>query len=156
VLGINRIFTGLLVQEQDRICLATSGTFSQARVSRMIEDQLPIDDGTRGEVKIEKNNGKPYFAIYGYGKEWPKLHLTLTRFEFILRVADGALPTSFSKECFEDITSFKTQLLLSKLNLKVILRKSSRPQNTTRFRILQISSDGGIREERIEMEGLSQ
>jgi hypothetical protein len=155
VLGLNRIFTGLLVQEQDRICLATSGTYSQARVSRMIEDQLPVDDGSRGEVKIEQHNGKPYFVIYGQGGDWPKLQLTLTRFEFILRVADGALPSSFSKECFEDITSFKTQLLAFKAKLQQEAQTTSRQQTSTRFRILQITSDGGIREERIEMEGLS-
>ena len=39
------------------------------------------------------------------------LPLTLTRFEFLMRVAQGALPSSFSKECYEDIISFKTKVL---------------------------------------------
>jgi hypothetical protein len=38
--------------------------------------------------------------------------LTLIRYEFLSRIAmDGALPASFSKECYEDILAFKSQLL---------------------------------------------
>jgi hypothetical protein len=33
------------------------------------------------------------------------------RFEFLVRVAQGALPSSFSKECNEDVLAFKTQVL---------------------------------------------
>jgi hypothetical protein len=39
------------------------------------------------------------------------LQLRLTRFEFLSRVAEGALPSSFSRECYEDVLSFKTSLL---------------------------------------------
>ena len=41
-----------------------------------------------------------------------RLPLTLTRYEFLSRVAtEGALPASFSKECYEDILAFKSRLL---------------------------------------------
>ena len=33
------------------------------------------------------------------------------RFEFLTRVANGALPSSFSKECYEDVIAFKTKVL---------------------------------------------
>jgi hypothetical protein len=33
------------------------------------------------------------------------------RYEFLSRVAKGALPGSFSRECYEDILAFKSQLL---------------------------------------------
>jgi hypothetical protein len=146
VLGLNRIFTGLLVQEHDKICLATSGTHSQARVSRMIEDLLPVDEGHRGEVEIELSRGKPHLVIHGSGIEWPQLPLTLTRFEFIMRVAAGALPTSFSKECFEDLASFKTQLVTAS-------RAKARPSNLTRFQILEVSQDGATKSLKIDLKG---
>src|SRR5690606_36329798 len=37
--------------------------------------------------------------------------LTPVRFEFLCRVADGALPGSFSNECLEDMLAFKAKLL---------------------------------------------
>ena len=39
------------------------------------------------------------------------LRLNLTRFEFLSRVAEGALPGSFSRECYEDMLAFKCRLL---------------------------------------------
>ena len=39
-------------------------------------------------------------------------HLTLIRYEFLSRIAlEGALPASFSKECYEDLLAFKSQLV---------------------------------------------
>ena len=39
------------------------------------------------------------------------LRLNLTRYEFLMRVGDGALPGNFSRECYEDILAFKSALL---------------------------------------------
>jgi len=39
-------------------------------------------------------------------------NLTLIRYEFLSRIAlEGALPASFSKECYEDLLAFKSQLI---------------------------------------------
>ncbi len=41
-----------------------------------------------------------------------RFELNLVRFEFLSRIAiEGALPSSFSRECYEDFLAFKTQLL---------------------------------------------
>jgi hypothetical protein len=38
--------------------------------------------------------------------------LTLIRYEFLARIAmEGALPASFSKECYEDLLAFKSRLI---------------------------------------------
>jgi hypothetical protein len=38
--------------------------------------------------------------------------LTLIRYEFLSRIAlEGALPASFSKECYEDLLAFKSKLI---------------------------------------------
>ena len=50
--------------------------------------------------------------IGDYPRFEEKLPLSLTRYEFLSRVAtEGALPASFSKECYEDILAFKSRLL---------------------------------------------
>ena len=47
------------------------------------------------------------------GNDIPPVVLALspTRFEFLGRVAEGALPSSFSLECHEDLLAFKARLL---------------------------------------------
>jgi hypothetical protein len=149
-LGINRIFIGLLVDEQNSIYLAASATQSQARVSRMVEKQFYVDDPDRGSIQIEMRDRRPTLVINGYNKKWPTLTLTLTRFEFILRVADGALPTSFSKECFEDINAFKTQLLSSESALRKMTPRTN--SSNVYFRLLQLTADGKIEIREIELE----
>ena len=151
VLGINHIFIGLLVEECDAIYLATSGTHSQARVSRMVEQQLPVDEDDRGTVQIELIDAKPTLVIKGYNTVWPTLPLTLTRFEFILRVAEGALPTSFSKECFEDIATFKTRLLSHQASLKAPAANNQPPVGNVKMRLLQVTPQGAIKTHRIEL-----
>jgi hypothetical protein len=39
------------------------------------------------------------------------MELSPVRFEFLCRVAEGALPGSFSNECLEDMLAFKAKLL---------------------------------------------
>jgi hypothetical protein len=44
--------------------------------------------------------------------------LTPIRHEFLSRVADGALPASFSNECLEDLLAFKAKLLRKAENIR--------------------------------------
>ena len=46
----------------------------------------------------------------GIGSSVP-FQLSPVRFEFLCRVAEGALPGSFSNECLEDMLAFKAKLL---------------------------------------------
>ncbi len=53
----------------------------------------------------------PILRVALRAEEFIDFPLHLTRYEFLLRVADGALPSSFSKECNEDVLAFKSQVL---------------------------------------------
>jgi hypothetical protein len=113
--GLNRILTGLLVQEQNKLILSTSGSHSQLRVSRIFEDQISIKKSKGEHVYLELNKrGIPELIVrISNNANVPKVHLDLQlfKFEFISRVAEGVLPGSFSRECYEDILAFKTKLL---------------------------------------------
>ena len=114
VKGLNRITTGLLVEDKDRVILSTSGNHSQAKISRVLEEFISVKQN-RGEfVKFEigQENQKIYLTV-GFSNDIPpvRLHMQLVRYEFISRVAEGALPGSFSRECYEDILAFKSKLL---------------------------------------------
>lgn len=111
VCGLNRVFTGMLTSDTERLWLASSGSHSQARVCRIAEHELPVAPYLGAKVVIERGESGPQIAVYLDAKEHVALPLHLVRYEFLARVAEGALPSNFSRECYEDILSFKSRLL---------------------------------------------
>lgn len=114
VKGLNRIFTGMLVNHDREVILASSGNFSQAKVSRVFVDRISVEPsrGERVTLKWDADDERVSLLIALSAGIQEELPLSLIRYEFLSRVAlDGALPASFSKECYEDILAFKSQLL---------------------------------------------
>jgi hypothetical protein len=112
VSGLNRIFTGMLVSSERELLLATSLSFSSARVSQLLEDRIAVAARGRPEkVEVTLRRGFPHLDVYLPNGTVRSLRLNLTRYEFLMRVSEGALPGNFSRECYEDILSFKSALL---------------------------------------------
>ena len=114
VIGINRIFTGMLINDGRYVYLATSGNYSQAKVSRIFLDKIsvPPSKGERVTIEYDSQKKRAYLTVYFSPEIHEIIELNLVRFEFLSRVAeDGALPASFSKECYEDILAFKSRLI---------------------------------------------
>jgi len=40
--GLNRVFTGMLVQNQDELVLATSGSHSQSKTSPLLDELISV------------------------------------------------------------------------------------------------------------------
>jgi hypothetical protein len=113
VRGLNRIFTGLLAKNDAELILATSGSYTQARVCQVYEDAISVrpDRGESIRLKSDPDLKRPGLIVSlaaGLSVTFP---LNLRRFEYLSRIAEGALPNSFSRECYEDILSFKASLL---------------------------------------------
>lgn len=113
VCGLNRIWTGMLAGGLDRLFLSTGLDLSSAKVSDIFLYEIPLRRSPHGdEVSILQVDGRPVFRIAlgreGHGAQF---ELYLMRYEFLSRVAQGALPSSFSKECNEDVLAFKSQVL---------------------------------------------
>lgn len=111
--GLNRIFTGMLINSERELCLATSGSFSQAKISRILIDRLSVEPRHGEKVTFSlKDNNRVLMNVFLAADMVEVLELNLVRYEFLSRVAtEGALPASFSKECYEDMLSFKSRLL---------------------------------------------
>jgi len=111
--GLNRIFTGMLINADRELLLATSGNFSQAKISRVLADKISVEPRHGERVVLDLNDAGKVNVVVWLNRELPvALELNLVRFEFLSRVAtEGALPASFSKECYEDILAFKSRLL---------------------------------------------
>jgi hypothetical protein len=142
VRGLNRIFTGLLIDNQDELILATSGSYSQAKISRVYEDSIsvPRKRGESVSIELDENDIKPNLVVNLAEVEPIRFQLTMIRYEYLSRVAEGALPSSFSQECYEDVLAFKTQVLK-----QLTIRKSRESIDGEEFmniRLLEVNRDG--------------
>ena len=151
VRGLNRIFVGMLVCNDRELFLATGLSFSNARVSRMLEERISVKRRLGESVEISLlPNGIPCLNVTLSTNAVRPFKLNLTRYEFLSRVAEGALPNSFSKECYEDLLAFKSQLLTS-LEER---RKEGGEQpdgDVLTFRLLDLDDSGNPTEQTVEV-----
>lgn len=114
VKGLNRVFTGMLINSDRELFLATSGNYSQAKVSRILVERVSVEP-SKGEkviLRYDRANERVLLSVYFTPDNFVDFNLTLIRYEFLSRIAmEGALPASFSKECYEDLLAFKSQLI---------------------------------------------
>ncbi|MFN9454856.1 MAG: hypothetical protein ACK52I_11050 [Pseudomonadota bacterium] len=152
VRGLNRIFTGLLVDDQDALILASSGNYSQAKTSRLLVRKTPVARQNGAEVALRGLHGVPHLVVsLGQvdGLEPVPLALTLLRFEFLSRVADGALPSSFSLECYEDLMAFKAQVMRAEDFRSA--RESDDDDGAFVMNLLSVGADGRVHATPVEV-----
>lgn len=114
VRGLNRIFTGMLVNDDRYLYLSTSGNSSRAKVSRIFLDKIVVEPrkGERVALEYSDTEQKAMLRVCFSSTDYENFELNLMRFEFLSRVAEnGILPASFSKACHEDILAFKSRLI---------------------------------------------
>ena len=151
VKGLNRIWVGMLVDRDREIYLATGLSFSNARVSRLLKEKISVMPrlGQKVEIILRKSDNMPMIQITLASEIDCSFALTLTRFEFLNQVAYGALPNNFSKECYEDVMSFKSQVLAA---LAERHRRDKEEQDAElTFRLLDVDEHGTPTEETVEL-----
>jgi hypothetical protein len=112
--GLNRVFTGMLINSDRELFLATSGNNSQAKVSRILVERISVDPnkGEKVTLQYDASSGSVLLRVFFTPELDVAFELTLIRYEFLSRIAiEGALPASFSKECYEDLLALKSQLI---------------------------------------------
>lgn len=115
VRGLNRVMTGLLIENTDKIFVASSGGFTQSKISVLCDTEAPArrSGGVGLKIKLDPLSERAALDVAlaaGLGHS-AIFTLSPVRFEFLCRVAEGALPGSFSNECLEDMLAFKAKLL---------------------------------------------
>src|ERR1700730_1077371 len=150
VKGLNRIFAGMLVATDRELLLATSLSFSNAKISRLLEDRVSVRPRLHERVEITFDGMVPKLTVWLAEGISRSLDLHLVRYEFLSRVAEGALPSSFSRECYEDILAFKGQLLAA-LAERQQLHKDLETEHSLTVRLLNLDDAGNPMEEIIEV-----
>lgn len=149
VRGLNRVFTGLLANTDRDLLLATSLSYSGARVSQILEDRISVTPRLQERVALVLDNDRPTLAVHLATDVKRALGLNLTRYEFLSRVAEGALPGSFSRECYEDILAFKSQVLGA-----LAERRQAEPAQGPQplyLRLLDLDPSGNVVEQPVEV-----
>jgi len=150
--GLNRIFTGMLLNSERELYLATSGSFSQAKISRVLVDRLSVEPrhGEQATLGIGAN-GHLALKVCLSHEIVEILDLNLVRYEFLSRVAtEGALPASFSKECYEDMLAFKSRLLAANERRR-LAEGIDLTQSQLGLRLINISEQGLPEERYVEV-----
>lgn len=152
VRGLNRVFTGMLTSETERLWLASSGSHSQSRVCRVAEHEVPVEPDLGRRVALEREDEGVALAVYLDRGVRLALPLHLVRYEFLSRVADGALPSNFSRECYEDILSFKSRLLRRRKQLEEEeCRAQGGRADAFGLRMLALHDNGGLTAVRVRV-----
>ncbi len=119
-LGLNRIFLGELLSKEgsDRLYIGSSLTSTMSKLSSEVIARIAFNEkGLNQGIHLKLIDGfdeeycKVNLEIEYAGKCIASLELDLHMFEFLRRIADGILPTSFSVEYYERILTFKSQVV---------------------------------------------
>jgi hypothetical protein len=153
VKGLNRIFVGMLISDDRYLYLATSLSYSNARTSRILKDTVSVRPrkDERIEIVLDASTAMPLLKVVFADEFSASLKLNLVRFEFLCRVAEGALPNSFSKECQEDILAFKSLLLGRLYEREQFYGNTYQNQQTLIFKLLELDESGNPQPEEIEV-----
>lgn len=119
-LGLNRVFLGELLSKDgsDRLYIATSLTGTMSKLSSEVLSSIAFNQKHINQgIHLKLLNGfddeycKVNLEIEFNGVSIARLELDLHMFEFLERIADGILPTSFSVEYYERVLTFKSQIV---------------------------------------------
>lgn len=147
VRGLNRVMTGLLLENSDRIFVASSGGFTQSRISVLCDTQTTArrQGGLGMAIKLDPQTERPALDIVLGLVPGSEAQFTLSpvRFEFLCRVAEGALPGSFSNECLEDLLAFKAKLLRKAERLRPLMETDDEAEEAAlTLNFIEIEKDG--------------
>ena len=148
--GLNRIFSGMLVTSDRELLIATSVSCSGAKVSRLLDERVSVRPRWPERIEIVLEETVPVLKVSLTEEIAKSLALHLVRYEFLSRVAEGALPGSFSRECYEDILAFKSQLVSAVAKRRAQFGESRIEQGLA-VRFLSLDDSGNPLEETIEV-----
>jgi hypothetical protein len=103
-----------LNEDADTLYLCTGLDVTTSPVSDLILGQVEIDGFNGDAIKVELDDAtKLPILVFDLPARQKAFHFTLTlqRFEFLIRVANGAMPTSFSRESTEDFAVLKQRCI---------------------------------------------
>ncbi|SHM73285.1 hypothetical protein [Roseibium suaedae] len=121
VIGLNRSYSGMMCEDSATLYLTGPAANAQSRVGRVLDYDMPVGSSKRDLVMFDFEPGDPFNRPKmtvrfrrSHGDSFIELAsapLQPILFEYLLRVREGSLPSSFSRQCFEELRQFRLRIL---------------------------------------------
>ena len=115
---LNRTFCGMMIEDGTELYLASSGGDGRGRIASLLNYEIPTVRRRRDpylSFTLSSDGASPILELVDPAANGDGLidclTLQLTHFEYLVRVASGSLPTSFSRQCNEDFLDFKLRII---------------------------------------------
>lgn len=150
VKGLNRTLTGMMADDTEQLWLAHSigkGEGGAGRLTTVPPVQRKGMGHFKVTVKLAENTRRPSIRIeptIGGAEGAPHLDLTPLLFEYLIRVAEGSLPSSFSRQCHKEIRHFA-------MNAADFVARAYGDMAVSQVGILSVGNDGRISSRQIEV-----
>lgn len=113
ITGLNRVYTGLMTDDDDKLWLTGPAGNTQSRQGRVLDTAAPIRLGRSAQERLSVDfdadglNGRPRLTLCSDEEVVNSIDLTPLLFEYLMRIKEGSLPSSFSRQCFEELRQFR-------------------------------------------------
>lgn len=164
VQGLNRTLTGLMIGTERDVLFCSSGGEGGFRIAKYLELQLPVNRSRTSlhyiQFDFRKGHKHLRLSVVEGGSPIVSLELRLPHFEVLMRASEGYLPTSFSRQCFEDFRDFQTRVI-GRLNSqeKLLDEDDDNYEDTAdliSFRVLTVTDDGEFVPKKYELRGVAE
>lgn len=150
--GINRTLTGMMTEDGEKLWLARSIGRIEGAVGRITLSEQPVYKGAgTARVLIERHptTGRPQMRVAVHMRNFKEscesaFDLRPLQFEYLMRVADGSLPSSFSRQCQQELRHFA-------LVSSAFLNSSSGEDEQAFVTVLSLSRTGQIQTESLDI-----
>jgi hypothetical protein len=138
--GLNRVYTGLMADDEDKLWLTGPAGYTQNRQGRVLDTVAPVRLGASPQERLsvdfdaEGINRRPRLALRSDRQLIHHIDITPLLFEYLTRIRQGSLPSSFSRQCFEELRQFRLRSVAELTRHGLI---SSEPSEVTMVRLLQ-------------------
>ena len=153
VRGLNRALTGMMASDDNHLWLSgTIGKTDDPSGRVAIVDAVDRTSSTNLSVKLSKDpvTQRPALGI-AVPKMWgeskmPQLDLRPLLFEYLMRVANGSLPASFSRQCHQEIRHYALVAIAAIRSMH-----SEDEPGPEVVRMLSLGAQGEVQASRIEI-----
>ncbi len=144
VRGLNRTFCGMMIDDTDKLYIASSGGDGRGRIATILNFTLDVLRHKRNpylDFKLAQDNLTPCIRIVdpvATPEFIDEIELQISHFEYLIRVATGSLPASFSRQCYEDFLDFKLRIIKK---LEGVLEEDER-HGEINFETIKVNASG--------------
>lgn len=146
--GLNRAYSGMMAEETERLWLAGTIGRTDDPVGRIATVESIGRSARMESIKLALGNGvrRPSLLVStrAVEQELEPLDLRPLLFEYLLRVEEGSLPSSFSRQCQQEIRQFA-------LIVAAALGDVGEEGDLTSVRVLSLAHNGGIQAKTLEV-----